>query len=134
MDAASLVERVCDLKLEIDADILKEISEQADGTLDQLNMNTMPNVAKVAGHVTFWIRKLKPVTHAKNSKNKLLTINEVIGILVGVGICQTYFDDKSKTGFSFPNRIMKDWAMSLRSHSHSPHSCAIAFEFLASER
>lgn len=109
------------------------MSIKANDTLSALNMSTMPNVAKVAGHVVFWIRKLKPVSHSAGSVNKLLTINEVIGILVGVSICQHYFDDHSKAQIRFSDRIMKDWASSLRNHSHSPHSCAISFEFLASD-
>ena len=132
-EAAALCERVYGVSLDIDRDIVREISIKANDTLAALNMNTMPNVAKVAGHVAFWVRKLKPVSHSANSKNKLLTINEVIGILVGVGICSRYFDDHSKPLIRLPDRIMKDWASSLRNHSHSPHSCAISFEFLASE-
>ena len=132
-DAATLCERVYQVRLTIDRDILREISEQAEGTLLQLNMSTLPNVAKVAGHVAFWIRKLKPVAHSPDSTHKMLTINEIVGILVGVGICQKYFDDKTRNVFRLPSRIMLDWAMSLRTRSHSPHSCAITFEFLASE-
>jgi len=132
-DAATLCERVYGLSLTIDRDVLREISEQAEGTLFQLNMSTLPNVAKVAGHVAFWIRKLKPIAHAPDSTHKMLTINEIVGILVGVGICQKYFDDQTRKGFRLPKRIMLDWVMSLRTHSHSPHSCAITFEFLASD-
>lgn len=131
-EAAALCEHTYGVALEIDLDVIREISLKANETLSALNMNTLPNVAKVAGHVAFWIRKLKPISHARNSTNKLLTINEVTGILVGVGICNRYFDDRSRKHFRLPDRIMKDWASSLRNHSHSPHSCAIAFEFLAS--
>ncbi len=60
-DAATLCERAYGVSLTIDRDILREISEQAEGTLLQLNMSTLPNMAKVAGHVAFWIRKLKPI-------------------------------------------------------------------------
>ncbi len=133
-DATDVCERRFGLFLVIDADIVGEIAVQANSSLAALNMNTMPNVAKVAGHVAFWIRKLKPVFHGEGSANKLLTINEVVGILVGVGICRRYFDEKAKKNFTLPDRIMKDWSMSLRNHSHSPHSCAISFEFLASEQ
>jgi hypothetical protein len=130
-DATTLCERSNDVKLCIDRDIVKEISEKANASLAALNMQTIPNVAKVAGHVAFWIRKLKPIYHAADTPNKLLTCNEVIGILVGIGICQRYFDDHSKQGIHLSSRVAKDWAASLRTHSHSPHSCAIAFEFFA---
>jgi hypothetical protein len=131
--AAALCERVYAIQLDIDRDIVREITLRANDTLDALNMSSMPNVAKIAGHVAFWIRKLKPITHSQDSQNKLLTINEVIGILVGIGICQRYFDSQVRRPFKLPHRVMKDWAVSLRNHSHSPHSCAIAFEFLANE-
>ena len=36
-----------------------------------------PNVAKIAGQVAFWIRKLKPLQLSNNSPNSLLTINEI---------------------------------------------------------
>lgn len=133
MDAANLCEKEFDVSIEIDRDIVREITTYASNTLSSLNMATMPNIAKVAGHFAFWIRKLKPIRHSVHSKNKLLTINEVIGITVGVAICQRYFDDTTKQSFRLPRRIMMDWAMSMRFHSHSPHSCAITFEFLASE-
>jgi hypothetical protein len=132
-DVADLCEREYDVKLEIDRDVVREIGVQTEITLEALKMDTMPNVAKVAGHVAFWIRKLKPIIHASDSPHKLLTINEVVGILVGVGICRHYFDDHSRVPFNISKRVMQDWALSLRKHSHSPHSCAIAFEFLASE-
>lgn len=132
-NACALVEKRQDITLCIDTDILNEIALKVEETLHALQMNTMPNVAKVAGHVAFWIRKLKPIYHAPASTGKLLTINEVVGILVGVGICQQYFDDHSRAALRLPARVMKDWAASLRNHSHSPHSCAIAFEFLASD-
>lgn len=132
IEAASMCERAYEIKLEIDRDVIREINMKANDTLEALNMSTLPNVAKVAGHVAFWIRKLKPVSHSLNNDNKLLTINEVIGILVGVGICRFYFADHSREHFVLSHRIVMDWATSLRNHSHSPHSCAISFEFLAS--
>lgn len=131
--ACALVEKRNDIVLMIDVDVVAEISIRVAETLKQLNMSTLPNVAKVAGHVAFWIRKLKPLAHAPESRNKLLTANEVVGVLVGVGICQQYFDDTARSKFRMPDRIMRDWVSSLRNHSHSPHSCAIAFEFLASD-
>lgn len=132
-EAAKLCEDMYAVHLDIDKDVLKEIGVQTEESLLALNMTSLPNVAKVAGHAAFWIRKLKPITHAPESQHRLLTINECIAVIVGIGICRNYLDDHSKYHFNLPVRVMEDWIMSLRKHSHSPHSCAITFEFLASE-
>ncbi|MFA7241989.1 MAG: hypothetical protein WC091_17890 [Sulfuricellaceae bacterium] len=52
-EAASLCERIHNVSLDIDRDVVREIGIKTDDTLSALNMNTMPNVAKVAGHVAF---------------------------------------------------------------------------------
>ena len=129
--AANLESRF-ELDLLIDSDVVAEIGDQLDRTLQALPLATRPNIAKVAGHVAFWIRKLKPISHSANTQKKLLVINELVAILVGAGICARYFDDTSSEHIVLPPRILFDWASSFRLNSHSPHSCAIAFEMLSS--
>ncbi len=120
------------LKLFIDATTIREVGERAGLSLESLNMDSVPNVAKVAGHVAFWIRKLKPVSFAPDSPNHLTVVNELVSLLVGVAICRTYFDDRSKGSFDIPPRILFDWVGSMRFNSHSPQSTAISFELMAS--
>ena len=119
------------LKLNIDSDVVEEMEHHLRRTLSHLSLGTRPNVAKIAGHVSFWIRKLKPISFSEDSPNKLLVINELVAVLVGGGICARYFDDTSKSSFVLSKRLLYDWSSSLRFNSHSPHSCAITFEMLA---
>ena len=132
-DGCALAEHSLNLSLTIDRDIVREIAAEAEKTLAGLQMTSSPNVAKIAGHVAFWIRKLKPIAHAADSPHRFLAVNELVGILVGMGICRSYFDDTRKETVELPKRVMNDWIASLRHHSHSPHSCALMFELLASE-
>lgn len=133
-DTVALLEKRFGLRLLIDSDIVAEIEHEYTTSLKGLSMSTTPNIAKHAGHITFWIRKLKPVSHSDKTAHKLLVVNELLAILVGASICAQYFDDTSSpNGFRFPVRILFDWTGSLRNNSYSPHSCAIAFEMLASE-
>lgn len=131
--AAAILEKNYSINLDIDIDIVREIKVNIEKSLSALEMDgSVPNVAKVAGHVVYWIRKLKPITHAQDSSHKLLTANESAAIVVGMSICRQYIT--SSFNFNPPKRVMFDWAVSLRKHNHSPHSCAITFELLVSEK
>ncbi len=132
-EIAEALEKRFGLAIVIDSDIVEEIKCQLNRTLEKLSLDTKPNVAKVAGHVAFWIRKLKPISHSADTPHKLLLINELVAILVGSSICCRYFDDSSSVAVKLPVRILFDWASSFNLNSHSPHSCSIAFEMLASE-
>lgn len=129
--AVTQLEQKFDVALCLDSDIVAEIGNHLIRTVKSIPMNTDPNVAKIAGHVAFWIRKLKPIQSDQTSTadKKLLFANELAALLVGASICCKNF----KGTFHFPNRIFYDWASSLRINSHSPNSCAIAFELLASK-
>ena len=59
--AITHLEAAYKVKLSLDSDIVAEISSHLRRTMDAIPMDTDPNVAKIAGHVTFWIRKLKPI-------------------------------------------------------------------------
>ena len=121
-------EKRFNLKLELDGDIVDEVADSLEKSLKLTDLD-QPNVAKIAGHTVFWIRKLKPVHHKDSSPNKLLAINEVIGVRLGFSICRKYFDDHADPA---PNkvhtRLLSDLVKSLRAHSHSPHSTALLFE------
>ena len=120
-----------DLDLMVDVVVLEEVGAMAKSTLDSLNMDSTPNVAKTAGHVSFWIRKLKPISHAEKSNSHFTAINELAGLLVGLAICTRYFDDTVKENITMNNRILFDWVNSMRLNSHSPSSTSISFEMLA---
>lgn len=70
-----------------------------------------PNVAKITGIVTFWVRKLKPFsyeTEAIAKGNKLHALNELIAIQTGLAICNTYKDDYSLDDFRISNKLLID--------------------------
>ena len=127
--AVEHLEKKFDVLLALDSDVVAELTSHLQRTVDQIPMDTDPNVAKIAGHVAFWIRKLKPIGHEDSAevKHRLLNVNELAALLVGAAICRKNF----KANLRLPNRIFFDWASSLRVNSHSPSSCAIAFELLA---
>ena len=120
------------IELIVDKNIIEEIEIMVEDTLDSFYLDN-PNVAKTASIIAFWIRKLKPIFHSSNSKNKFLAINELVGLLVGLSICRNYFDDFSKEKFRISSRVFSDWVNSFRKNSHSPHSSVISFELLTTK-
>lgn len=121
------------IRLRIDTDILDELELHVEKTLQHYQL-TGPNVAKVAGHVCFWLRRLKPIHHHPNSRNKNTAINEEVALWVALSICADWHDDHSRQPIKqVPMRILKDWVTSLRINAHSPHALAIAFELIASD-
>ena len=128
-------ENIFKTQLCVDIDVLKEIEVKVESTLHHFKMDR-PNVAKIASSFAFWIRKLKPIYHCPEVKNKFIAINELVGILVALSVCATYYDDYSRPGgpLSFPSRIFTDWITSLRYNAHSPYSTVISFELLTSAR
>ena len=125
-----------DLNIMVEEFILKEIDDCINDSLDSMNMKN-PNVAKIAGVVAFWVRKLKPFSYTQDEGakgNKFHALNELIGIQAGLAICNFYKDDYSRTEFHLSNRLLQDWLHSLRFHSHSPHSSLFAFELLTTEK
>ena len=130
--AVSTVEKNLEVKLIIEHLVVEEIKKYILATSN--NLETRPNVAKSAGLVAFWIRKLKPVSHHPDSEKTNTLVNEVIAIHTGLGICKNYFDDGTKDKpWKYDGRVVTDWANSLRYNSHSPHSSMILFEFIGSQ-
>lgn len=116
--------------------ILQEVEDRISSSLAVMNIER-PNVAKIAGVVAFWVRKLKPFCYAPDQaarSNKLSPLNELIGVQAGLAICRLYKDDFSCEEFHLPKRLLTDWLHSLRFHSHSPHSALFSFELLTTER
>jgi len=69
-----------------------------------------------------------------NIKNKVLHINEIIGLMVGLSVCSGYIENFKYSKVKLSSRVFNDWVSSLRINSHSPHSSAIAFELLINNR
>jgi hypothetical protein len=140
IDWRDLLNAVCthleqrfELDLEIDTDELAELERFASSSLGSYQLEN-PNAAKVAGHVCFWFRRVKPIRHAATSRNKYLAVNEEAALWIGLAICDQYYDDKRAESFKIEPRILKDWVASLRYNSHSPHALAIAFEILTGRK
>ncbi|MBF0605705.1 MAG: hypothetical protein HQL07_18680 [Nitrospirae bacterium] len=125
-EMVNYLERRYDIILNIDATILSEIEALRKESLGAYRIKN-PNIPKEAGHISFWIRKLKPVSHAQESVNRYLAINEEIGLLVGLSLCCRFHNTHMLRP---PPRVMHDWVTSMRYNSHSPHSTAITFELL----
>jgi len=124
---AELADRLAgryNLHLEIDLQILEEIQSQMDRTLTEYGQNH--NIAKIAGHSSFWIRKLKPVLHKNTSPIKNLSINEELSVFVGLALCRRFGPRR----FKIDPCVLYDWVVSLRTHAHSPHSSTLMFELL----
>lgn len=129
--SAREIETKLKLNLVLESFVLEEIKDRVAISLKSLDMSR-PNVAKIAGTVAFWIRKLKPLSHSEEfpNGNKFYAVNELLGLRVGLYICANYYDDYSTYGFKLSRRLFLDWVHSLRYHSHSPHSSLTAFELL----
>lgn len=125
---AELVEKSLGVLLHIDRVAIDEIDEMSEKTLVGFNQNK-PSVAKVAGNVVFWIKKLKPVSRQPDSDNDYRLINELVAILVGVGICNLHYSGTANA-LHMPPQTLNDLAASLRYHSYSPNSVAMIFESL----
>ena len=123
-DTCISLEYMLDVKLVIDDDIVKEINLMAIRTLKQYQP-VKPNAAKIAGHIAFWTRKLKPIFYDGDTKNKYLTINELAGVLIGFGVCFHFYNNSK---IHPHGRWFEDWLKSLRFNSHSPQSTALFFE------
>ena len=135
-----IVEEVCEdaerrfgLQLRIDEAVVEEMAIAAKNGLRGYGAD-QPNPAKVAGHVSFWIRRLKPVSHREDTVARLYVVNEWIALKVGLAICEEYFENQRKPSFDLPPRVLTDWVISLHVNSHSPHSLAFAFEILTCAR
>lgn len=123
-------EKRFDIILDIGGEILDEIETMMSQSLMICRLDD-PNVAKVSGHIAFWIRKLKPINHARGSINKYLTINELVGLFVGLALCARF----SESPVVKPTpRILHDWEVSLRYNSHSPQSTAMIFEIITNTK
>jgi hypothetical protein len=59
--------------LVVDSDILHEIDCQARQTVATYRKSD-PNPAKIAGHISFWIRKLKPIAFSPHSTAMIFEI------------------------------------------------------------
>lgn len=125
---AGIVEKVLDVELNIDRVTIDEIDEMAEKTLAGFNQDK-PSVAKVAGNLVFWIKKLKPLNRHPDSDNDYRLANELVAILVGVGICNVHFGG-TPNEVKMTARTLNDFAASLRYHSYSPNSVAMIFESL----
>lgn len=129
-EQAAIIEKRHDVRIIIDEAVCLEVGRVVADHLAATGLER-PNVAKIAGQVTFWARKLKPLRLAPDSPNYLSTLNELAGLLIGLAICNLYKDDCSRTQkIILPPCIFRDWVNSLRYHSHSPHSSMISFELL----
>jgi hypothetical protein len=147
---ATLAENRFNTHLIIDYAIVDEIKPNIEKTLRGFNKEE-PNLAKIAGCTTFWIRQLKPVfidptyhtllNNSPQDREQYLAINEWIALWTGIAICDvknTPTKDLTSspllTFSALTDRVFHDWVISLRQNAHSPHGTVVAFElFLASQ-
>ena len=112
-----------------DTNILDEVEARALKSLILLGVAT-PNKSKIAGCMSFWIRKLKPISYLEDNKQKFLAINELVALHMGFAICcseTNRFEDSSS--IKSP-RIFHDLVQSLRGNVYSPESLTFIFEII----
>lgn len=131
-ETVTSIEEQTGIKIIIEQRVIDEIDESIQTFFSNAGL-TRPNVYKVAAIVAFWIRKLKPIMIHPDSVGYYVWLNELVALKVGLAVCERYFDDAGKKQLAINQRVLKDWVLSWRYHSHSPHSSIIAFEMLFSE-
>lgn len=135
MEIAGNISTEFDLNILVEDFVVQEISDRIDNSLNHIEFDN-PNVAKIAGIVAFWVRKLKPFHYDFDemaNSGKLHPLNELVAVQTGLAICSLYKDDYSLDNIRLSPRVLKDWLHSLRYHSHSPYSSILAFELLATD-
>lgn len=127
--AAGQMEKKYKIKLTIDENIIFEINRMLEYNISALGYQ--PNVAKFAGLLAFWIRKLKPVSLSADSPNYYLASNEELALLIALALTRLYKDESGvqKKIIVQPGTLM-GLARDLRYHSHTPHSLMVTFELL----
>ena len=89
-----------------------------------------PNLSKIAGYYTFWIRKLKPFyVRAKRNNNYITDLNEIFAILFGLVL----ISQRVKSNIPIPmlpKDFLNDFIYSLRYHTFSPQSLTLIFELI----
>jgi len=123
-----------DFEVVIEESIVREIATRVNQDADRYRWK-MPNAPKMAGLVAFWICKLKPFYKYYESKTTFRYINEVVGLRVGLAICQEYMktDKGQPVRLHMDGRVLSNWIASSRYYCHSLHSSIIAFEILVSQ-
>ncbi len=125
-------ERKYDCTLHVDGDVLDEVRKHTVLSLGEYGL-ARPNIAKIAGVFSFWFRKLKPLSYSSNSSARYTAVNEYVGLVVGLALCEKYKADLGNSKFriaAIPQRLLSDWVNSLRFHSHSPNSATMSFELI----
>ncbi len=125
-------ERGNDCELIVDREILNEVQKHTRMSLGNYGL-PRPNIAKIAGVFSFWFRKLKPLHYSLDSNTRYTAVNEYLGLMVGLALCEKYKADLGNSEFkiaAIPKRLVLDWVNSLRVHSHSPNSTTMSFELI----
>ena len=121
-------------KVVIEEGLVFDVVDQINRNMDKAKMKP-PHASKIAGLVAFWICRLKPFYIQHASPEIFRFINELVGLKVGLAICQKYTgaDQDRPVHLHLDERILSEWMMSARYHSYSLASFIIAFELLASQ-
>ncbi|OQY01535.1 MAG: hypothetical protein B6I26_04195 [Desulfobacteraceae bacterium 4572_130] len=87
-----------------------------------------PNLSKVAGYYSFWIRKLKPFyVRAKRNNNYITDLNEIFAILFGLVLIS---QGVKRSIPKLSKKFLNDLVYSLRYHTFSPQSVTLIFELI----
>ena len=120
------------LLLEVDPAIVRDVIACAVDSLAGYVLKE-PNAAKIAGHMCYWICRLRPVRNLPGRKFYRL-INEDVALQACLGVCDNYIARKQGRTISVDHPILLDWVTSLRSDIDSPNALAISFELLSGKR
>lgn len=111
----------------IDHAILKECMMKIDEHLSSLKK---PSEYKIAGCITFWLRKLKPFQFQleEKDKNPSLFLNESITIIYGYVYIKAYKHESKQKFINLNKEYLADLATQLRYSSFSPSSIALLYQ------
>lgn len=92
-----------------------------------------PSEYKIAGALTFWIRKLKPLSFelSNNQNNPDIYLNEKIAVIYGYNYIKAVKLQKNSKFIKLSPKFFNDLAVQLRYSSFSPSSIAFLFEAMS---
>ena len=123
----------------LDATIVKEIldNHQQDLIRFEDHYGADPDIFKISGYMTFWIKKLRPITF-KNGRQRIIQGNASVAVMVGLHIINSdddYNDYLTRLSDlrnnNFIQQLMAELIRDLTYRLGSPHMISSVYKSLA---
>jgi len=111
------------------ADVIERWCEEIKKVEAAMGNDMLVSPFRVAGFLTFWLRKLKPFKideYKKGHPKKQLFVNEILSIVLGISIVYGALKDKKGITADAFERFLT----SLRYNAMSPYAIALIYEYL----